>query len=342
MRIGPWNGNLLGGLALLAPLAACALLADFFAPHAYDEQFRDFPAAPPARIRLRDEAGRLHWPPFVYATQLAGLEQKRYAEDRDRRFPLRFFAGDRFVAVEQPARLFLLGTDGLGRDVFSRLLHGARASLGIAAVALLLSLPLALLVGCLAGYYGGAVDFISMRLIELFLALPALYLIIALRGALPLGLEPARVFWALVAVVALFGWAGFARVVRGLALSLRQRDFVTAAIALGASPRRIIVRHLLPHLAGYALVQASLATPGFMLAEVTLSYLGLGVPEPMPSWGNMLAAGQSIHTLAAHWWNLAPAAAIFLTSLAFHLLAEGLKETFDPRAQSVEPTENWL
>lgn len=336
------NRKLLCGLLLLAPLAVCALLAGFLAPYPFDEQFRDYPSASPTQIRLRDAEGRYHWPPFVYVRHMTDLEQKRYTEDRSKRFPLLFFEDGRFLGVKQPARLFLLGTDGLGRDLFSRLLHGARTSLTIAAVALLISLPLALIVGCIAGYYGGLLDFVCMRLIELFLALPTLYLIIALRSALPLGLEPTRVFLALVIVTALFGWAGFARIVRGLVLSLREREFVTAAIALGASTPRIIRRHILPHLAGFALVQASLAAPGFMLAEVTLSYLGLGVPEPLPSWGNMLASAQNIHALASHWWNLTPAVAIFLASLAFHLLAEGLKETFDPRSQTIEPGESFL
>jgi peptide/nickel transport system permease protein len=334
-----WNRKLIGGLVLLGLLVCCALFAGVLAPYPFDEQFRDHPSAPPVRLHVRDAEGRLHWPPFVHALRLADLEARRYEEDRTQRFPLQFFTNGRLAGVEPPARLFLLGTDGLGRDLLSRLLHGARTSLSIAAAALLISLPLALLIGSIAGYYGGLTDFLCMRLIELFMALPALYLIIALRGALPLALEPSRAFLTLVIVAALFSWAGFARTVRGLALSLRTRDFVTAAIALGASPTRVLTRHILPHLTGFTLVQASLAAPGFMLAEVTLSYLGLGVSEPAPSWGNMLASGQSIHTLAAHWWNLTPAAAIFLASLAFHLLAEGLKEFFDPRAARIESAE---
>ncbi|MGH9840294.1 MAG: ABC transporter permease [Blastocatellia bacterium] len=345
-----WNGKLTCGLALSGLLTFCALFADFLAPYPYAEQHRDHPFAPPVRVHLAD-GGR----PFVYALQSAGVEQKRYTEDRNQAFPIRFFVeGESYLllglipcrthlfSVEEPARIFLLGTDALGRDIFSRLLYGARFSLTIAAIALLFSLPLALAIGGIAGFYGGAADFIGMRLIELFLALPALYLIVALRSALPLDIEPAQVFLAMGAVVALFGWASLARIVRGLTLSLREREFVVAATALGASSIRILGRHILPQLAGTALVQASLAAPGFMLAEVTLSYLGLGVPEPLPSWGTMLAGVQSVSLLATYWWNLAPAAALFAASLAFHLLAEGLKETFDPHAQTIESSGNFL
>jgi peptide/nickel transport system permease protein len=343
------NRSLRWGLALLGLLALMAVFAEFLAPYPPTAQHRDLPNAPPTRLHLVDAAGKLRRP-FVSQAQLADRQQMLYAEDRSQRHPLRFFvAGEtyyllglfpcrrRLFGVDEPARVFILGSDALGRDVFSRLLYGGRLSLSIAAVALLISLPLALLVGSVSGFYGGRLDFICMRLIELFLALPALYLIIALRSALPLELEPEKVFFALVAVIALFGWASLARVVRGMALSLREREFVLAAVALGASDLRIIIRHILPHLAGFALTQAAVAAPGFMLAEVTLSYLGLGVQEPLPSWGNMLAQAASARALTSFWWNLAPGVAIFAASLAFHLLAEGLRKLSDPRSQSFEP-----
>ena len=330
---------------MLLLFAVFAVLADFLSPYDPAAQHRESPYAPPVWPR---------WPgrPFVYATQLADRARMSYVEERSRKFPLRFFvAGEeyrwlgllpcrhRLFGVDEPARIFLLGTDALGRDVFSRLLHGARLSLLIAAGSLLIAFPLAVFAGSVAGFYGGALDFGLMRLIELFLALPALYLVIALRSALPLSLAPEKVFMALTMVIALFGWAYLARVVRGLTLSLRERDFVRAAVALGASDWRVIRHHILPHLTGVTLTQAAIAAPGYMLAEVTLSYLGLGVPEPMPSWGNMLASAQSIQTLGTFWWNLAPAGAIFAVSFAFHLLAEGLRLHFDPRAQEAEAAQ---
>ena len=321
------NRSLRWGLALLGALAFCAAFADFLAPYSPAEQHRDYPFAPPAG-QNRDRGSDYPFRLFVsgYEYRLFGLIPCR----------LHLFGAD------DPARLFILGTDALGRDIFSRLLYGARLSLTIAAVALLISFPLGLFIGTLAGYYGGAADFIGMRLIELFLALPALYLIIALRGALPLDLEPERVFLAMVAVIALLGWAHLARVVRGMTLSLRERDFVRAAVALGASDWRVMRKHILPQLTGFTLTQAALAAPGYILAEVTLSYLGLGVQEPVPSWGNMLSAAQSVQVMSDHWWNLAPAVAIFITSLTFHLLAEGLKKRFDPHLQEREMTPQLL
>lgn len=326
------NRKLRWGLTLLGLLIFCAALADFLAVYDPIVQHREHNFAPPTKVHFADAEGRWYLRPFVYA------------EESQQQFPLRFFvvgapyrlfglipSQRHLLGVDQPGRLFLLGSDALGRDVFSRLLYGARMSLMTAVVALLISLPLALLVGSLSGFYSGAFDFVSMRAIELFMALPALYLVIALRSALPLSLPPDKVFFAMVMVIALFGWAGLARIIRGAALSLRERDFVLAAKAIGATDARIIVHHILPNLTAVTLTQAALAAPGYILAEVTLSYLGLGVPEPLPSWGGMLASVGGVQQLSAFWWNLSPGAAIFITSLAFYLLAEGLRELYDSR-----------
>jgi peptide/nickel transport system permease protein len=266
-----------------------------------------------------------------------------YLEERSLIYPLQFFvAGEPYrlfglfncrthlFGVDGPRRIFLFGSDGLGRDVFSRMVHGTRVSLLIAVVALLIAVPLAAMIGSVSGFYGGPLDFVCMRLIELFLALPALYLIIALRSALPLSLPPEKIVFAMVIVIALFAWASLARIVRGAALALREREFILAASALGASDLRIIFRHMLPNLTAVILTQAALAAPGYILAEVTLSYLGLGAPEPLPSWGGMLAAAGGVQQLRYYWWNLAPIAAIFVASLSFYLLAEGLRDLIDP------------
>ena len=335
------NRKLRWATAMLGALIFCAVFADVLSPYDPAEQNRELFFAPPTSIRFIDAEGRWHWRPFVYATRLADRSRMVYAEDRSRVFPLRLFAGEkshRLFGVDEPARVFLLGTDALGRDVFSRILHGAKLSLAIAATALLLSLPLALLVGSLSGYYGGKFDFVCMRLIELFLSLPALYLVIALRSALPLSLEPEKVFAAMATMIALFGWANLARIVRGAAMGLREQDFIAAAAAVGASDARIIFRHVLPNLTGVVLTQAALAVPGYMLAEITLSYLGLGAPEPLPSWGGMLSSVGGVHQLSAYWWNLSPCAAIFVASLTFYLLAEGLREQTDPRSTGFDST----
>ncbi len=346
-RFRLWTG---GGL--LALLIVGAVFADLLAPYPPDEQQRAYPFAAPSQLHFKDAQGHWQWPPRVFLLKPIDAQPRIYLQDPTQSFPLKFWsrgaayrllgifpAEVHLLNVDEPAHLFVLGTDALGRDVWARVLHGARLSLLIAAAALLLVLPLALLIGCVAGFYGGWADFVLMRLAELFLALPALYLVIALRSALPLSLEPEQVFGALVLVIGLFGWAHLARVARGLVMSLRRREFVTAALALGATDRWIMRRHILPQLAGFTLTQAALAAPGYILAEVTLSYLGLGVPEPLPSWGNMLAGAQNVQTLSSYWWNLAPAAAVFLTSLAFYLLAEGLKDCFDPHALEASATQ---
>lgn len=336
---------------MLALLVAGAVFADFLAPYPPEEQQRAYPFAPPSQLHFKDAQGRWRWPRVLTLKRIEA-QPRIYVQDPAQSFALKFCsrgapyrvlgifpAEVHLLSVDEPARLFVLGTDGLGRDVWARVLHGARLSLLIAAAALLLILPLALLIGCVAGFYSGWPDFALMRLAELFLALPALYLVIALRSALPLSLPPEQVFGALVLVIALFGWAHLARLARGLVLSLRRREFVAAALALGATDRWVMRRHILPQLTGFTLTQAALAAPGYILAEVTLSYLGLGVPEPLPSWGNMLAGAQNVQTLSSYWWNLAPAVAVFLTSLAFYLLAEGLKDLFDPHAAESSATQ---
>jgi peptide/nickel transport system permease protein len=335
--------SLLGGSSLLLLLLLCAVFSDFLAPYDPAAQNRELHFAPPTTLRFTDHEGVRHRLPFIYGSRLADRERTLYVEERSPIFPLRLFvSGEPYrlfglfpcrihlFGVDGPGRIFILGSDGLGRDVFSRVVHGARLSLTIAGVALLFAFPLALVIGSVSGFYGGQFDFVCMRVIELFLALPALYLIIALRSALPLSLAPEKVLIAMVMVIALFGWASLARIVRGAVLSLREREFILAAVALGASDARIIWRHILPNLSGLILTQAALAVPGYILAEVTLSYLGLGVTEPLPSWGSMLASVGSVQQLGSFWWNLAPGAAIFVTSLAFFLLADGLSDLSDP------------
>jgi peptide/nickel transport system permease protein len=355
LRKSGLNRKLRWGMLLLGALTLGAGLAGFLAPYSPLELHRDYPFAPPTLPSFADSSGKFSLTPVIYALRMADPERRVYEQDRAQPVRLRFFVSGEehtlfglipcrlhLFGVDEPARFFILGTDGLGRDIFSRLLHGARLSLLIAAVAVAISFPLGLMIGGLAGYFGGAIDFVGMRFIELFMALPMLYLVIALRSALPLNLEPEKVVWAMIAVIGLFGWAHVARVVRGLTLSLRERDFVLAAVALGASHWHILRKHFLPHLTGFTLTQAALAAPGYILAEVTLSYLGLGVQEPLPSWGNMLSLTQNIQVLTIHWWNLAPAVAIFFSSLTFYLLAEGLKQHFDPRSPDGEAPTQFL
>jgi peptide/nickel transport system permease protein len=327
-RAWPW------ALALLAVVHLAAIGAGFLAPYAPSEQNRTLPYAPPTRLHLVDAEGRLHLRPFVYA--LREVELGRYEEDRSQAAPVRLFvagapytvAGLRgrrhLFGVEEPARIFLLGTDGLGRDQLSRLLHGAQVSLAAGLLAAGLSLGLGWLLGTLAGFYGRWIDAGVMRGAELFLALPWLYLLFAVRAVLPLHVPAGRAFLMVVLVVGLVDWARPARLVRGLVLSARERNYVLAARGFGASDLYVIRRHIAPQTLPLVLTQAALLVPQYVLAEVTLSFLGLGVSEPVPSWGNMLAALQHYHVLVSCWWMWAPGLLLVPIFLAYAALAEAL------------------
>jgi peptide/nickel transport system permease protein len=317
-------------LLLLAGLHGAVLLAGFLAPYGAEAQDHDFAFAPPTRVHFADQQGVFHWRPFVY--RVAANADAGYAEDTTRPFPIHFLVRGRgtrrswhFFGVDEPARFFLLGTDGYGRDQLSRLLYGGRLSLLAGLLATALSLGLGVMLGALAGFYGGWVDEVLMRLTELFLALPWLYLLFAIRAFLPLEISPERAFLLLIAVVGVVGWARPARLVRGVVLSARERPFVQVARGFGASDFYLLRRHVLPQASSVILTQAALLAPQYVLAEVALSYLGLGVGEPTPSWGNMLAALQQYHVLASYGWMFLPGLAMVPLFVGYHLLAEGLR-----------------
>ncbi|HET9234673.1 MAG TPA: ABC transporter permease, partial [Candidatus Eisenbacteria bacterium] len=230
-----------------------------------------------------------------------------------------------------PGKVFLLGTDQFGRDVFSRLLFGARVSLSVGLVGIVITYVLGLFLGGLAGYYRGWVDTTLMRVSEVFMSIPALYLILALRALFPDDLPSGLLYVAVVTILSLVLWASLARIIRGMVLSIRELDYVRAAEALGVGPLRVILRHVLPNTASFVIVAATLSVPGYILGEVALSFLGAGVQEPTPSWGNMLREAQNVPVLASFPWILAPGVVIFLTVLAFNFLGDGLRDALDPR-----------
>jgi peptide/nickel transport system permease protein len=326
-------------LGLLGLIYIVVLAAGFFAPYDPVVQDREFAYAPPTRLRFTDAAGRWHLRPFTY--RLVGRSDAigDYEEDTSRAYVIRFFvrgapytvaglgAFDRHLfGTESPSGVFVLGTDEYGRDLFSRFLHGGQISLLAGMLGAGLSLAIGLLLGTVAGFYGSWIDETIMRLGEVFLALPWLYLLLAVRMMLPLHIDPGQTFLLLVAVVALVGWARPARLVRGLVLSARVRDYVVAARSFGASDRQLLWRHVLPQVRGIALTQAALLVPQFTLAEVTLSFFGLGVGEPAPSWGNLLAALQRYDVLALYWWLFLPAFALIPVFLLYYLLADSLHQ----------------
>ena len=326
-------------LMALTLLHVFLFLPGFFAPYDFAEQNRELPFAPPTRLHFVDAQGKFHMRPFVYAwKENTGLAGAPYEEDRDEMYPVRFFCkGSAYsivggwegsmhlFGVKRPAQISLFGTDDFGRDEFSRMLFGGRISLlaGIvgAAVALLAGAAL----GVLAGFYGTWIDAVLMRLLELFLALPWLYLLLAVRAVLPLQIRTTDAFFLLVGIMGLVGWARPARLVRGIVLSARERTFVLAARAMGASDLHILRRHIVPQTYPTLLTMAALLIPQFILAEVTLSFLGLGVGEPIPSWGNLLAELQKYSVLTSYWWMYLPAAALVLLFLSYHFVSSTLQ-----------------
>ena len=289
--------------ALVVLLAAGPALA----PYDPARQFEGFAFAPPMAPHVVGRDGRWHLP-FARPIHVVDPLERSYAEDPGRR--ITFGSADPW---------FLLGSDGLGRDVLSRLLAGARLSLGLALCATALAMLIGALVGAAAGYAGGWLDAVLMQIADFTLVLPAIYMVLALRGTLPLVLTTSQVFAALVSVLALVGWPSAARGVRGIVVIERHAGYAEAARALGASPMRVIGRHLLPAARGFLGVQATVLVPAFIMAEATLSFVGFGFTPPTASWGAMLQDAAAVQTAADAPWLLAPAAAIIATVFVIHL-----------------------
>ena len=306
-------------VSALVALHLVVAFAGFVAPYDPTSQDRSSPYAPPTAIHIADASGTLR-PPFVYARVPDPTDPAAYIDDTSRRYPVQLLASGRLLSVDAPARVSLLGTDGFGRDVFSRMLHGGRVSIAAGLLATLCALLVGMTLGTLAGFFGGHVDRIVMRSADVFMALPWIYLLFAVRAALPLHIDTRATFLMLVAVLGIVGWARPARMIRGIVLSARERTYVHAAEGFGASSLYLLWRHILPHTYGLVLTQASVLIPQYLLAEVALSFLGLGIGEPTPSWGGMLGTLQQYHVLTSYWWMLAPAVALGVMALAYHAL----------------------
>ena len=312
------------GLALVAIMLAMAAAAPFLAPHSVNDHFDGLLNAPPTMPRVVDAGGSLR-APFIYAWHRVSQLEQRYEEDRSARVPLVWWSGGHLVrsAREAEAPLLLLGADSYGRDVFGRLVFGARVSLGLAVAAALGAMLMGVSIGGAAGYVGGALDEILMRIADFVMVLPAIYVVLALRSVLPLVLSAAEVFALLVAIFAIVGAPFIARGVRAIVRSERRLEYAAAAQALGAGDIRLLVRHLLPATRGFISVQITLLVPAFIVAEATLSYVGLGFPDPVASWGTMLHdASTNIRVFADFPWLLSPAAAMFLVVLGLNMVMQ--------------------
>ena len=316
-------------LWVLGMLYAMALFADVLAPYSFKDEARGFSYCPPTLVHVVHE-GRLR-APFIYETKLTFDEYRKrvYVEDRTKMYSLKFFSS-RLFTVDAPGRLYLLGADSRGRDVFSRILYGARVSLTIGLIGVTISFTLGLLVGGIAGYYGGRLDNILMRLCEVLMMAPGFYLLLALRAAVPDNFNSVQVYFSIVTILSVIGWAGLARGGRGMCLSLRERDYVLAAKTFGLSDFQIILRHILPHTVAYSIAAVMLSIPGYILGESALSLIGLGIQDPYASWGNMLSDAMSIVRIKFAPWILWPAFFIFVSVACFNVIGDALRDALDP------------
>ena len=331
------RSRLLVALIMLVLLHLAVACAGFLAPYDPAAQDRQHPYAPPMRLHFVDATGRAHLRPFFYALASRAGSFDEYEENQANPVPVKLFvrgAPYRVLGV-LPLRthlfgadvpVYVLGSDGYGRDLFSRVLFGGQTSLLAGLIGAGLTLSIGLCIGGAAGFWGGWKDEALMRVAELFLALPWIYLLFAMRAFLPLAVPPLKAFLLVVVVIGAVGWARPARMVRGIVLSAKERDFVRAARGFGASSSYLLRRHVLPETSGVLLTQAAILVPQFVLAEMTLSFLGLGVPEPVPSWGNMLASLQHYNVLVSYWWMYLPALAMVPFFLGYLVLASLLQQ----------------
>lgn len=334
---------IIGGI-ILAFLYIAMILGPSIGPYNPGEQDLMNFYHPPTPLNFVDKNGKFHLQPFVYKYELTDLDYMTYTPDTSKKYFVKLFVrGERYsfwglfntnihlFGVEPPAKIYLFGTDGLGRDVFSRLLDGAKISLSVGLLGIFITLTLGMLIGGISGYFGGIIDIALMRLTELILAIPGLYLILALRATFPTELTSSQMYLLIVVILGFIYWAGTSRVIRGMVLAQREQEFVLAARSLGASHLRIILKHILPNTLSYVIVAATISIPAYILGEVALSYLGVGIEEPQASWGNMLRQAQDVRVLTSFPWILVPGVAIFVTVFAFNFLGDGVRDAVDPR-----------
>ena len=335
-------------LIILGLIYLALFLADFITPYTKNFSDRTMAYVPPSKVFTIDQNGKLSKPytyNYIREFNPQTLEIE-YNLDRSQKHYIKFFSqGEPYkflglipmkrhlVTTDANGRLFLLGTDINGRDVFSRLLFGGRISMTIGFLALFVLFPIGLLYGGISGYFGGKIDMIMMRFAEAVMSIPSFYLLIILASILPSGMTSTQRFLLIVIILALIGWAGFARVVRGMVLSIKNQEYIQAAQSIGASKMRIITKHILPQTTSFVIVAMTLSIPSYILSESGLSFLGLGIQQPDASWGNMLKEAQEFTNILYRPWLLTPGFLIFVSVLAFNLIGDTIRDVLDPQSK---------
>ena len=332
-------------LGVVVALYLTAIFAEFLSPYEYTKRYSDFLYAPPQVPQFVHE-GEFSLRPFVYGYTMTRDPKtllEMYAQDRTQPFYLTLFPevepykmwgflelNRRLFGAEEGGTVFLFGTDSLGRDLLSRILYGTRISLSIGLVGVVMSLVLGIMLGGISGFYGGIMDVIIQRVIEILRAFPDIPLWMGIAAALPPNWPILRVYFAISIILALLGWTEVARVVRGKILSLREQDFAMAARLAGVRERRIITHHLLPSFTSHLIVVITLSIPAMILGETVLSFLGLGLRHPVSSWGVLLQDAQNVRTIASYPWLLIPILFVVITVLSFNFFGDGLRDAADP------------